>query len=157
MKKTRIQAGLAGTAALALIGATVAWVAPATGQQSLPGVKVYKSPTCGCCSKWVDHLRENGFEVTTEDVADIAAVKSTHGVPPALGSCHTAVIGNYVVEGHVPADVVKRMLREKPAFAGIAVPGMPIGSPGMEVGDRRDPYSIVSFDRSGTHEVYEKR
>jgi hypothetical protein len=121
-----------------------------------PVLTVYKSPTCGCCSKWVDHMKGNGFDVKTMDVGDIDAVKRTYGVPPALGSCHTALVGGYVVEGHVPAETVTRMVRERPAIAGIAVPGMPAGSPGMEVPGRSDPYSVMSFDKAGQYSVYER-
>jgi hypothetical protein len=129
---------------------------PAPGAR--PAVTVYKSPTCGCCSKWIDHMKSNGFDVKALDVEDVNLVKKTYGVPPALGSCHTSLVGGYIVEGHVPADAVSRLLRERPAVAGIAVPGMPVGSPGMEVpGGRRDPYSIVSFDKTGKHTVYERR
>lgn len=126
-------------------------------QQARPGVTVYKTATCGCCSLWVEHLRKNGFDVKAVDVEDIQTVKTTYGVPASLGSCHTAVVGNYAIEGHVPADAVQRLLRERPDVAGIAVPGMPIGSPGMEVGDRKDPYSIMSFKRDGTSAVFDRR
>lgn len=119
-----------------------------------PEVLVFKSPTCGCCSKWVDHMNEAGFEVKTRDVADVRPVKKKFSVPPGMGSCHTAIVEDYVVEGHVPADVVKRLLKEKPDVAGIAVPGMPIGSPGMEQGNRRDSYEILTFDEEGNTSVY---
>ena len=122
-----------------------------------PEVMVYKSPTCGCCDKWVTHLEENGFAVATEDVQNVMPIKQRYGLPSGLGSCHTAIVDGYVVEGHVPADVVKRMLRERPEIAGIAVPGMPIGSPGMEQGDRVDSYDIVTFDKQGNTTVYESR
>ena len=126
--------------------------------QSAPtSITVYKTATCGCCSKWVDHLRTHNFDVRAIDVEDIAAVKRTYGVPPELGSCHTAVVGGYVVEGHVPGEAVARMLRERPAIAGLTVPGMPIGSPGMEVPGRSEPYEILSFDRAGKSQVYERR
>jgi hypothetical protein len=105
----------------------------------------------------VEHLRTQNFDVRAIDVEDIDAVKRTYGVPRELGSCHTAVVGGYVVEGHVPGDAVTRMLKEKPAIAGIAVPGMPIGSPGMEVPGQKQAYEIVSFDRSGKYQVYERR
>ncbi len=144
------------TVAVALSGGHAA---PRAQQEASakPEVTVYKSPTCGCCSKWVDHMRASGFAVKTVDVEDVSAVKRTHGVPPRVGSCHTALVDGYVVEGHVPADAVARLLRERPDVAGLAVPGMPIGSPGMEVGDRRDPYSIFSFDKTGRFVVYERR
>ena len=110
---------------------------------SQPTVTVYKSPTCGCCSKWADHLRENGFTVETVDVQDLSAVKRRYGIPPALQSCHTAVVEGYVVEGHVPAADVRRLLAERPDAAGLTVPGMPIGSPGMEQGDTAEPYDVL--------------
>jgi hypothetical protein len=118
---------------------------------------VYKTSTCGCCSKWVDHMRAHGFDVKTEDVQDIGRVKTEHGVPPQLGSCHTSLVGGYVIEGHGPADAVQRLLRERPKVTGISVPGMPVGSPGMEVPGRRDSYNIVTFDRSGPLAVFERR
>jgi hypothetical protein len=119
-------------------------------------VAVYKSATCGCCAKWNDHMRTNGFTVNSTDLPDVAAVKDKHGIPAPLRSCHTAVVGGYVVEGHVPADVVKKLLRERPDVVGIAVPGMPSGSPGME-GSRVDSYNIVAFDKNGGTKVYASR
>ena len=130
--------------------APVAQVAPADA----PLVTVYKSPTCGCCSLWVDHLAASGFEVRAVDREDMAAVKDSLGVPNELGSCHTATVGDYVVEGHVPAEHVARLLAERPDARGLAVPGMPIGSPGMEVGDRVDPYDVIVFDEGGEGSVF---
>lgn len=127
-----------------------------TSPAAKPVMTVYKDPSCGCCSKWIEHMQQNGFEVKALDVADIDVVKKGNGVPPALSSCHTAVVGGYVVEGHVPASAVKRMLAEKPAIAGIAVPGMPAGSPGMELPGRHDSFSVVSFDKAGKQSLYEK-
>jgi hypothetical protein len=121
-----------------------------------PVVTVYKDATCGCCSLWIEHMKASGFEVKALDVEDIDVVKKTYGVPPALTSCHTALVGGYVLEGHVPADSVKRMMSEKPAIAGIAVPGMPAGSPGMEVPGRKDAFSVISFDKTGKQAVYDK-
>lgn len=122
---------------------------------ALPIVDVYKSPTCGCCSKWVDHLREEGFEVRTTDTSDLAEFKASHGVPRQLESCHTALVGGYVLEGHVPAADVKRLLQERPAVAGLAVGGMPIGSPGMEVpGSATQPYDVIAFRNNGATEVF---
>jgi hypothetical protein len=149
-----------------IVAATcVVWAAlalraqPAAGRpaQAQAAVTVYKTATCGCCAKWVDHMRAAGFDVRTTDVENIGEVKSTYGVPGELGSCHTSLVAGYVVEGHVPADVVARMLREKPKIAGIAVPGMPIGSPGMEQGGQRSPYEVIAFERGGKASVYEKR
>lgn len=122
----------------------------------LPIIQVFKSPTCGCCSKWVTHLEANGFEVKATDVDDINLVKRSYGIPPALASCHTAVVGDYLVEGHVSAEDIVEMLKQKPAIKGIAAPGMPIGSPGMEVGDPQayQAYDVVSFDEEGETEVF---
>jgi hypothetical protein len=111
-------------------------------------VRVYKSPTCGCCEKWVDHLRAEGFTVHTSDVPDLAPIKQENGIAPELSACHTAFVGGYVVEGHVPASDIRRLLAERPKVAGLAVPGMPIGSPGME-GPNAAPYEVLSFGGQG--------
>ncbi|MBA4151567.1 MAG: metal-binding protein [Acinetobacter sp.] len=108
---------------------------------------VYKSPTCGCCADWVDHLEAEGFTVDVHDREDMNTVKSLLGVPRELASCHTATVGDYVIEGHVAATEIKRLLAEKPTALGLAVPGMPIGSPGMEMDDKRMPYDTLLFDR----------
>jgi hypothetical protein len=147
---------------LRLLGATAA-IAVMTGPAGLAGqapsrmpVAVFKSPTCGCCAKWNEHMKAAGFTVNSTDVPDVAPVKDKHGVPPATRSCHTALVGGYVLEGHVPADVVRKLLRERPAsVVGLAVPGMPAGSPGMEMPDgRKDTYHIVAFDKGGKTTVY---
>jgi hypothetical protein len=117
---------------------------------------VYKTPTCGCCAKWVDHLRGAGYEVEIHDVEQVEPQKAAWGVPANLASCHTAKIGGYVFEGHVPADVIARVIREKPQIAGLAVPGMPMGSPGME-GPYKDNYDIIAFGADGKTSVYESR
>ena len=119
----------------------------------LPIVQVYKSPTCGCCSKWVSHLQANGFKVEATDVNDINLVKRSYGIPPALASCHTAVVGDYLVEGHVSAEDIVQLLKQKPAIKGIAAPGMPIGSPGME-GGKPEAYDVISFGADGETEVF---
>jgi hypothetical protein len=119
-------------------------------------VTVYKTPTCGCCTAWEDHLRENGFQVQSHKLNDLSQVKTQQGVPQALGSCHTAVIEGYTVEGHVPADVIRRLITERPAVDGIAVPGMPMGSPGME-GPFTEPYEVFTFKDGAPLEVYEVR
>lgn len=127
-------------------------VAEAAGE-----VVVYKSPTCGCCNGWVEHMEASGFTVRTVDLPmydDLAAKKHEHGVPGDLGSCHTATVDGYVVEGHVPADAVKRMLADRPDVKGIAVPGMPVGSPGME-GANPERYDVVAFDGAGNRTVFE--
>ncbi len=138
---------------LALSALLVAACTDAKGE--LPSVTVYKTPTCGCCAKWVDHLRESGFEVKTTDLEDVTPMKEQLGVPSRLGSCHTAVVDGYVVEGHVPAEDVKRLIEEKPDVTGIAVPGMPIGSPGMEVEGRpAERYEVYAFDKRGGLAVF---
>ncbi len=120
-------------------------------------ILVYKTPTCGCCDKWVHHLESHGFEVVTENMDDLSAIKRAHAVPPRLQSCHTAIVDGYVVEGHVPGDLVQRLLREKPKIAGLAVPEMPVGSPGMEMGDHRQPYKVLAFDEAGEVSLYAER
>lgn len=116
-------------------------------------VVVYKSPTCGCCKEWVSHLKENGFNVTVHDQYDMQPIKRQMGVPQRLQSCHTAQVGDYVIEGHVPAADIVRLLREKLAVKGLSAPGMPMGSPGME-GPRKDPYEVLAFQPDGRTSVY---
>ena len=122
------------------------------GQQP-PKVEIYKDPTCGCCGQWVVHLQRAGFATAVTDVASIESVKIKNHVPPRLQSCHTALVGGYVIEGHVPATEIQRLLRERPKVVGLAVPGMPTGSPGME-GANGKPYDVVSFDAAGKASVY---
>lgn len=107
-------------------------------------VIVFKSPTCECCSKWITHLESHGFVVESHDVSDVRPVKRKHGVPEALAACHTALVGGYVIEGHVPAEDILRLLREKPSIVGLAVPGMPRGSPGME-SRITESYEVLAF------------
>ncbi len=114
-----------------------------------PKVTVYKSPYCGCCTAWSEHLRDNGFDVTEIKREDMTSVKTKLGVPAQLESCHTAMVDGYVIEGHVPADDIKRLLKERPDAHGLSVPGMPIGSPGMEQGDHKDRYTTVIFGKEG--------
>lgn len=116
-------------------------------------VVVYKSPTCGCCKAWVSHLKENGFNVTVHDQYDMQPIKRQMGVPQRLQSCHTAQVGDYVIEGHVPAADIVRLLREKLPIKGLTAPGMPMGSPGME-GPRKDPYEVLAFQPDGRTSVY---
>ena len=119
-------------------------------------IQVYKSPTCGCCSVWVEHMQQHGFTARVTDLDDrsLDAIKTKHGVPRTAQSCHTALVGGYVVEGHVPATEVKRLLKEKPTVVGIAVAGMPLGSPGMEVPGRSQPYNVISFEKNGDVKVF---
>lgn len=125
--------------------------------QQTHSIEVWKSPYCGCCGKWVEHLAAAGFKVRVYDTEKLGARKDTLGVPVALRSCHTAKIGNYVVEGHVPAKDIKQLLRRKPRVVGISVPGMPIGSPGMEVpSGEKEPYEVIAFDRNGKMHTFAK-
>lgn len=118
-------------------------------------IMVYKSPTCGCCNKWVTHLENEGFKVKTENVANMNPVKEKFGVRGDYQSCHTAKIGKYFIEGHVPAADIKRLLKEQPDIKGLTVPGMVTGSPGME-GDRKDPYNVLAIDKNNKPSVYSK-
>jgi len=118
-------------------------------------IEIYKSATCGCCTKWIEHLRVNGFEVKAHDVDDITVSRARLGVPRALGSCHTGSVSGYLIEGHVPARDIQRLLRERPIAAGLAVPGMPRGSPGMEA-DIEEPYDVLLFQTNGRYAVYQR-
>lgn len=120
-------------------------------------ITVYKDPGCDCCARWVTHLEGNGFAVTAHNVADIDEIKRSLQVPAALQSCHTAVVTKYVIEGHVPADVIKKLLAEKPAVRGLAAPGMPMGSPGMEMGGKVDHYDIMAFAAGKAPSVFARR
>jgi hypothetical protein len=125
--------------------------------ESTPVIEVYKTPTCGCCSKWIDHIRAAKFQVKALDVpqSELDKINAKHGLPATLKSCHTGLVGGYVIEGHIPADQVKRLLKEKPPVAGIAVPGMPTGSPGMEIpGVTGAEYNVFSFDKQGRLKIY---
>jgi len=144
-----------------LAGGTLAsaFAAPQSAQ-SKPQIEVWKSPTCGCCKDWIKHLEANGFEVKTHEVSDAAKqnIRAQLGLADKFGSCHTAVTSGYVVEGHVPAREIRRLLKDRPRAVGIAVPGMPVGSPGMdgpEYGGRKDPYAVLLVKRDGSSSVYQ--
>jgi hypothetical protein len=139
--RRRFLLGAAGAVALAAV--------PSAQAQLKPLVTVYKSPTCGCCGEWEKHMRASGFRLETNNVADVTPLKRKLGIPASLYSCHTATVGGYVLEGHVPADDVKRLLRERARVIGLAVPGMVVGSPGMEQGAPQ-PYSTLAFDDRGS-------
>ncbi len=117
-------------------------------------ITVYKSPSCKCCSRWVDHLKKNGFTVKAIDVEDVEPYKIKAGISPKLASCHTGFINGYAIEGHVPASDIRSLLKLKAKVSGLSVPAMPVGTPGMEQGDRKDPYDVVSFDKDGNTKVY---
>ncbi len=141
-----------------LAGATLVIGGVVVSQQPTKAadVVVFKSPTCGCCKKWVSHLERNGYRVDVRNESNMGPIKKSMEVPGHLQSCHTAKVDGYVVEGHVPADLIARMLKEKPKIKGLAVPGMPMGSPGME-GPRKDNYAIVAFRKGGKTDVYARR
>jgi hypothetical protein len=128
-----------------------------TGANPERTVHVYKSPTCGCCSKWIALLEKQKIKSHVTNLESLTDIKDKYRIPIPLRSCHTAVINGYVFEGHVPIDLVEGVLKEQPPIVGLAVPGMPIGSPGMEVGGRKDSYVIVAFDRKGGQRVYARR
>lgn len=125
----------------------------AFAKTTAPVINVYKSASCGCCTQWVQHLQKNGFRVNAQNVPNTAAYRARFGVPPSLGSCHTATVGAYAMEGHVPATEIRRLLAEKPKAAGLAVPQMPMGSPGME-GAQADAFDVLLFQADGSNTVY---
>ncbi|MDH5178134.1 MAG: DUF411 domain-containing protein [Gammaproteobacteria bacterium] len=125
------------------------------GSSQAQEITVYKSPTCGCCKKWITHLENNGFKVKAQDMQNVTPKKIEFGITPQTASCHTAVVDGYVIEGHVPAEDIKRLLKDKPKdVTGLTVPGMPVGSPGMEMGDRKDPYNVLAIGKDGRTSVY---
>ena len=131
------------------------WVLAATGSADTP-VELWKDPSCGCCHDWMEHMQANGFSFTVHDTGN-NAVRTQLGLPPKLGSCHTALVGGYLIEGHVPASDVRTLLQQKPKALGLAVPGMPVGSPGMDgavYGNRRDPYDVLLVARNGSTSVF---
>ncbi len=134
--------------AIGVVAGALAWVPAARAGEPVKAL-VHRSPSCGCCGKWVERLRAAGYAVDMVNEADMKAVKTRLGVPEDLASCHTAEIGGYVVEGHTPLAAIDRLLREKPKAVGLAVPGMPAGSPGMEMGDEKEVYEVVLFDAGG--------
>jgi hypothetical protein len=116
-------------------------------------IAVYKDPDCGCCKNWVEHLQKHGFKVVSHDTRDMASVKTNLGVKTDLQSCHTAMVGGYVIEGHVPAADIQKLLKDRPKVAGLAVPGMPMGSPGME-GPSKEKYEVIAFQKSGATKIF---
>lgn len=145
MKKQAL--GFALTAALG-------FSTPLLAAGAAQNIHVYKSPTCGCCTDWVKHLEANGFEVDVTETQNLNPIKRDAGLTPALASCHTAFVGDYVIEGHVPASDIQRLIADAPKARGLSVPGMPVGSPGMEMGDRKDPYQVLLFNDQGQTRVF---
>jgi hypothetical protein len=141
-RRTLLQAILAGATGVYLAASAAA-----------PVIEVYKNPDCGCCTGWVEHLRENGFTVNTHPVEDTSGYREKSGMPEALGSCHSAKVEGYALEGHVPAAEIKRLLAEKPKAVGLAVPSMPMGSPGME-GPRKDSFDVLLVQDKDKHSTY---
>jgi len=138
-------------ASLAAAGlATPALSAPGATARSLPPVTAYRTASCGCCKGWLQHMRANGFQVRDVVVADLGAIKRHLAIPAKLSSCHSAQVAGYALEGHIPASDIKQLLRKRPAVAGIALPGMPLGSPGMESAYGKEPFTVMSFTKGGT-------
>jgi hypothetical protein len=138
-----------------LLGAALASAlgAPVAASAVTPVIEVYKSAYCGCCTAWVDHLKANGFSVKVQNVANPTDYREKFGMPNDLGSCHTGMVQGYAIEGHVPAREIKRLLAERPRAKGLAVPSMPMGSPGME-GHRNDPYDVLLVQTDGRISIY---
>ena len=138
-----------------LAGVTLPLLPAGVVAAAKPQITMYKTAGCGCCKDWIVHLEQNGFTVVAHDVPGTGPYRERYGVPRALASCHTAVIDGYAIEGHVPAEEIKRLIAEKPKARGLSVPGMPVGSPGMELdGERRDAFDVVLFDDAGGRQVY---
>src|SRR2546430_10942573 len=142
-------------AALSTLALTTAAVRdlPNRGAEKKPTITVYKDPSCGCCKNWVEYLVKHGYQVDAKDTPDMPAIKRTLGVPAGLTACHTAVVNGYLIEGHVSAEDIDRLLAQKPKIAGLAVPGMPAGSPGMD-GPRTKGYQVLAFDKNGKTTVF---
>jgi hypothetical protein len=154
MKKRIVRTFALGVSVVALALTTGA--APASSidpAAKKPTITVYKDPSCGCCKSWIEHLIKHGYRVDAKDTPEMTEIKRTLGVPDGLTACHTAVVNGYLIEGHVPAADIARLLEQKPKIAGLAVPGMPMGSPGME-GPRAQHYQVVSFDKAGKTKVF---
>jgi hypothetical protein len=117
---------------------------------------VYRSPSCGCCGVWVEHAKKHGFQIKDVQTEDMEALKQKYNLPSELASCHTAIIDDYVMEGHIPADDIKRFLKQKSNLAGLAVPGMPLGTPGMEAGERKQPFQVLAFNDKREVEVFKE-
>jgi hypothetical protein len=154
MKKQFARTFAMGVSVLALALTAAATPASATGPEAKkPTITVYKDPGCECCKSWVEHLIKHGYRVDSKDTPNMSEIKRSLGVPDALSACHTAVVDGYLIEGHVPAADIGRLLKKKPKVAGLAVPGMPMGSPGME-GPRTQHYQVLSFDKAGKTKVF---
>jgi len=142
---------------LLVLGVAGYWVWGRTSSPHVPTVVVYDTPTCGCCAKWIEYLHDQGMRTIVHQEADMNRIKDRLGVPKAMRSCHTAQLGEYIIEGHVPAEDLKRLLEERPSVAGLAAPGMPPSSPGMAVpGAPTVPYDVMAFQKDGSASVYSR-
>jgi hypothetical protein len=136
-----------------LFSAGLAWAEAAQAEEKID-IVVNRSPTCSCCGKWIEHLKQNNFNVKDIVSDDVQTIKNKYGVTQELASCHTAIVNGYAIEGHVPADDIKTLLKKKSDVVGITVPGMPSGTPGMEMGGKKDAYQVISFDKKNQHQVF---
>jgi hypothetical protein len=136
-----------------LVSASFAWPEITQAEEKM-NIVVNRSPTCSCCGKWVEHLKQNNFNVKDVVSDDVQAIKNKYGITKELASCHTAIVNGYAIEGHVPADDIKKLLKNKADVVGITVPGMPSGTPGMEMGGRKDAYQVISFDKNNQQQVF---
>jgi hypothetical protein len=154
MKRNPVRTIALGTALIALALTTAAApTSPSATSAKKPTITVYKDPGCGCCKKWIEHLVKHGYRVDAKDTPGMAEIKQTLGIPDRITACHTAVVNGYLIEGHVPAADIDRLLAQKPTIAGLAVPGMPMGSPGME-GGAAQRYQVLAFDKNGKTTVF---
>ena len=131
-------------------------IEPLSAAENSLEIKVYHSPSCGCCKGWIAHLEKHNFKVHSVLTDDVAVIKTKHGLPKEAASCHTAIIDGYVIEGHVPANDIKRLIKDKPDIAGLTVPQMPVGTPGMEMGERKDPFNVIAFDKKGNFDIFQE-
>lgn len=155
MKKIVITIGVICSLGFNYVHAESIWDEPGVALEGAPKeIVVYRSPSCGCCSKWLAHLRQHDFKVQDKVVDDVQQIKDKYGVSRSLASCHTAIIDGYIIEGHVPASDIKTMLRDRPAIKGLAVPGMVVGTPGMEMGRQKAPFKVIAFDKDGQVKLY---
>lgn len=132
------------------------WHRETESYSGILNITVYRSPSCSCCGGWMEHLERHGFQVKDIKAIDMEAIKQKYNLPKDLTSCHTALIDGYVIEGHVPADDIKRLLKEKPQLTGLSVPQMPVGTPGMEVGNKKEPFAVISFKKNGEFKVFKE-
>jgi hypothetical protein len=138
------------------VAAESEWDSAALELEKETKITVYRSPDCNCCHKWIEHLEKHNFNVLDEVTHNLSEVKSETGIPKVMGSCHTAIVDGYLIEGHVPADDIKRLLLDKPAIKGLSVPQMPVGTPGMEMGAKKDNFTVISFDEAGNYRIFNR-